>query len=34
VAKGLLSVGLVGDQEVQVDKKITSVGCVFLRLLD
>jgi len=31
VAKGLLSVGLVGDQEVQVDKNITSVASVFLK---
>jgi len=31
VAKRLLSVGVVGDQEVQVDKNITSVACVFLR---
>jgi len=34
VAKRLLSVGLVGDQEVQVDKNITSVPCVLLRSLD
>jgi len=34
VAKRLLSVRLVGDQEVQVEKNITSVACVFLRLLD
>ena len=31
IAKGVLSVGLVGDQEVQVDKNITSVACVFLK---
>jgi len=31
VAKDLLSIELVGDQEVQVDKNITSVACVFLR---
>jgi len=29
VAKELLSIGLVGDQEVQVNKNITSVACVF-----
>ena len=34
MAKRLLSVRLVGDQEVQVEKNITSVACVFLRLLD
>jgi len=34
VAKGLLSVGLVEDQEVQMDKNITSVACVFLKSLD
>jgi len=33
VAKGVLSIRLVGDQEVQVDKNITSVACVFLKLL-
>jgi len=27
--KELLSIGLVGDQEVQVDKNITTVACVF-----
>jgi len=31
VAKRWLSIGLVGDQEVQVDKNITSVGSVFLK---
>ena len=31
MAKDLLSIGLVGDQEVQVDKNITIVACVFLR---
>jgi len=31
VANRLLSVGLVGNQEVQVDKNITSVACVFLK---
>jgi len=34
VAKGFVCVGLVEDQEVQVDKNITSVACVFLRLLN
>ena len=29
-----MSGGLVGDQEVQVDKNITSVACVFLWSLD
>jgi len=31
MAKRLLSVRLVRDQEVQVDKNITSVACIFLR---
>jgi len=31
VAKRLLSVGVGGGQEVQVDKNITSVACVFLK---
>ena len=34
MTKGLLSAGLVGDQEVLVDKNITSVACVFLKSLD
>ena len=29
MAKGVLSIRLVGDQEVQVDKNITSVACVY-----
>jgi len=29
VAKGLLNVEMVEDQEVQVDKNITSVACIF-----
>jgi len=31
VAKDMFSIGLVGDQEVQGDKNITSVACVFLK---
>jgi len=31
VAKELLSVGLVGNQEVQVDKNIASIACGFLK---
>jgi len=31
---GLLRVGLVGDQEILVDKNITSVACIFLKWLD
>ena len=34
MAKRLLSIGLVGDKEVQVDKNISSVDCVFLKWLD
>jgi len=34
VAKRLLSVWLLGDQEVKVDKNITSEACVFLKALD